>query len=697
MTLANKVDQFTADADIAHEIIHGGVNKTVITEGGVVPSFAKVIADKQQEINVAAGGILSQVNSALTSIKSSYYGPLAIAPAKRPDGTARQKGDRYFDTVTNSEMTWNGAAWFVANIDASAVTTQLSLKAALPLALKNGAHSKRITIIGSSSAAGFGATNGNGFAQRMATALTARGWTVANVSIGGDSTQSVINRFYSDVPPTSPDIVLIALTLGNENIQGSASGATIAQGFVDRMEKIASMCRQLGYLVMATTSLPRMDFDATSYQYVRQVNQILENSDIPLLGGSGAVDNWAGQYRAGMWSDSVHCNDIGHEAMFRAVPLSFFDRVQTYVPVEMPAKSYAYVPGVSTAQYPLVYPAESAFGSLTVAFYVRRPVGVTLGPNGGVGIMGYIATNQVNPNPLLRIRIGVDAWGLTLNGASDEILSTRLSSDATRIHLAVRSDYFTNTHSFFVDGVLTGSITADIGTITGVVFGGNAGNPAFNATGFEYDSMAVWRTGLTNEQIFELANGGRIPKAGLCLYSPGVDAFTQQGTQLVNLAPSSTAIVVQSTDVTVVKRDSAERRLLPLEARATALESKFPGRQTWIPAFTTAGVTYVTQAGTFSRIGDRMFFDFQIDWSAAPANTPLIVTMQGNAAALMTTTDMRITNNTMAAGSLPYGYMNAGQNTLTVLQIAPATAGGLPINAATGAGSIRCSGSYPAF
>lgn len=48
MTLQNKVSQFSADADLAHAIIHGpasGAGSTVDTEGGPVRTFAKIDAD----------------------------------------------------------------------------------------------------------------------------------------------------------------------------------------------------------------------------------------------------------------------------------------------------------------------------------------------------------------------------------------------------------------------------------------------------------------------------------------------------------------------------------------------------------------------------------------------------------------------------------------------------------------------------
>lgn len=121
MTLANKVDQFIADAGITHEIVHGSATTIVLTEGGPVPSLAKVIADQASALNVAAGGLLAQTTGVLAAIKATYYGPFAIAPVTRPDSSARQKGDRYFDTVAGAERTWNGAAWYTPNIDPAAL------------------------------------------------------------------------------------------------------------------------------------------------------------------------------------------------------------------------------------------------------------------------------------------------------------------------------------------------------------------------------------------------------------------------------------------------------------------------------------------------------------------------------------------------------------------------------------------------
>jgi hypothetical protein len=61
---------------------------------------------------------LEKLNN-LFSVSSTYYGPLAADPSTRPDGSARQVGDRYFNAVALQERTWNGSVWYVPNVNAS--------------------------------------------------------------------------------------------------------------------------------------------------------------------------------------------------------------------------------------------------------------------------------------------------------------------------------------------------------------------------------------------------------------------------------------------------------------------------------------------------------------------------------------------------------------------------------------------------
>ena len=60
--LQDKIDQFEADADLAHQIVHGDMETTVATEGGSVKSFAKAMAD------LDAAAAAAQAGSSTTSL-----------------------------------------------------------------------------------------------------------------------------------------------------------------------------------------------------------------------------------------------------------------------------------------------------------------------------------------------------------------------------------------------------------------------------------------------------------------------------------------------------------------------------------------------------------------------------------------------------------------------------------------------------
>ncbi|CAG2144403.1 hypothetical protein LMG31506_02998 [Cupriavidus yeoncheonensis] len=74
MSLAEKNTQFAADVDIAHQIVHGpasGAGSTVTTDGGPVRSLAKLVADKDADINSAANGVLANATAQATAASGS--------------------------------------------------------------------------------------------------------------------------------------------------------------------------------------------------------------------------------------------------------------------------------------------------------------------------------------------------------------------------------------------------------------------------------------------------------------------------------------------------------------------------------------------------------------------------------------------------------------------------------------------------
>lgn len=76
MTLASKVDQFTKDSDLAHQIVHAPRGTVVETEGGLVPSLATAMGDATEakerisalEAGQAAGRIVAKLWQTLQSV-----------------------------------------------------------------------------------------------------------------------------------------------------------------------------------------------------------------------------------------------------------------------------------------------------------------------------------------------------------------------------------------------------------------------------------------------------------------------------------------------------------------------------------------------------------------------------------------------------------------------------------------------------
>ncbi len=412
-------------------------------------------------------------------------------------------------------------------------------------------YTKKIVVFGSSVALGVGATNNQGWAYKLSQALASRGFTYSNVSIGGNTTQNLIDRFYTDVAPEDPDLVIIGLSLGNEGLAESGDKEATYNTYVRNMRKLVNMCRQQGYKVIVTGVYSRGNYTLTDYQYIRQADQELENSDIPYINFLGAVDDGTGKWRAGMFSDALHPNDVGHEAMFRAFPLSMFDNLlspSTYIPDT--ESYYTLVMGDTIGTVPLQYVAESVFGSFTVSCKVRRKSGFPAGKP----ILSL--ENSGGTSTPIRIRNNVDEWALT-NQGDDNIIATAIrSTNYERAALTVTYDYHSGILKLYVDGVLAGSANYTIPyNVDRVVFAGRSdGAGSFTLEGYEYSDFAVWRVALSAEQVYEAAHE-RISKASLALWSPVVDSGVQNGTRLVNLAPSDTFIRVGSAAVTAVPTD----------------------------------------------------------------------------------------------------------------------------------------------
>ncbi|RYY13073.1 MAG: hypothetical protein EOO36_16445, partial [Cytophagaceae bacterium] len=200
-------------------------------------------------------------------------------------------------------------------------------------------NGNKLTYIGSSVPYGTGATNNFGYTSIYAALLTARNtaglggpWVTANVSVPGNSTVDVTNRFDNDIFPQNGKYVFIGLSLGNEGIIGG--GQPIFNQFRDNMLALIKHSRANGLVPIVAGNYGRNDYTATEYGYVQRINALLNGWAVPTINLLGAVDDLSGSghYTAGYWYDALHPNDRGHAEMAHALVPSLLDALAAAKP-----------------------------------------------------------------------------------------------------------------------------------------------------------------------------------------------------------------------------------------------------------------------------------------------------------------------------------------------------------------------------
>ncbi len=196
----------------------------------------------------------------------------------------------------------------------------------------------KIVFFGSSVPFGQGATDKYGYASRYAALLAQRGaagqgtpWTMANISVPGDNTVKVLGRWERDLPPQQGRYVVYALALGNEGIHGG--GQPVFDQFVANMKVLIAKARAQGLVPVITNSYTRNDYTAQDYAYIRQLNLLLQGWGVPTVNLLGAVDDGAGHWATGYWSDALHPNDQGHAELMHAWVPSLFDALRAGKPL----------------------------------------------------------------------------------------------------------------------------------------------------------------------------------------------------------------------------------------------------------------------------------------------------------------------------------------------------------------------------
>jgi lysophospholipase L1-like esterase len=200
-------------------------------------------------------------------------------------------------------------------------------ESAIKTPLPQDAEGLKIVVIGSSVALGHKAWLYQGWVSLLEEALQQKyGHKILNLSEVGANVSRTIARFGSVVTPEQPDIVIIALSLGNEGLAYCRphERRAIQRRFESGLQHLVNMTRAVGARPILAGVYPHNDYSPEHHWLLQDTHNRMLNWGVPILDWLATVDNGQGRWREGISFDPAHPNTIGHQLMYEAIDLRLF-------------------------------------------------------------------------------------------------------------------------------------------------------------------------------------------------------------------------------------------------------------------------------------------------------------------------------------------------------------------------------------
>ena len=386
----------------------------------------------------------------------------------------------------------------------------------------------KISVMGSSVANGQGATNNHGYAYMYGELLDERfrnqeskfPWYTSGIAVNGNNTLNLLAR-YNDLIHDCGTYVIFGLSLGNEGIHNAADQQAVYNQFRDNMQTLIKKAREDGKYPVMMNNYTRGDFDASDYEYVKQMNLLIHEWDLPSINLLGAIDNgsgvWANGYQNG--DDIYHPTTDGHREFTYAMVPSLFDAIDAgkNQPVRVIGTSYSLAD-----KRVLEFTPEETVHPFTISFKVK----VTAD-----GIIASFA-NGGNATGTLKIQDGVVVYDSPLTG---EIKGTVNVTD-NQWHVVSLTHYYAQGRTLlYTDKVLAGELDEKL-TVGKFIVGDNT-----STVGREYSELFFYRSAMVQEEIDKLCDG-RMLKSSLEIYAP----LDGSKSTIENLAQSMNSVTLKT-------------------------------------------------------------------------------------------------------------------------------------------------------
>lgn len=393
----------------------------------------------------------------------------------------------------------------------------------------------KIAIFGSSVAKGSGDTTGTGgYTGYIRDLMSSRGWTVVNVSKGGDNTMKILPRFESQLLPEKPKYVILGLSLGNEGIYSSSETTRnrIFERYRSGMQYLIRICRENGMYPVVANCYARNDFEPVHYDASKKMNLIINTWDVPSINLLGTIDDGNGKWLNGYFHDKSHPDNKGHKELFYAYVPSLFDAIDAgkKIPYKVRSKRYLSVTDDKSGSA-LSYVPDDTIHSFALSFLFRTD---------DAGTIATIKDSKGSSAVILS-----EGKVVYRSQTDKELSSVYQTGDQKWQYVVLSHQYASGKTSLFVNGELADTLIEKI-LLQEIVIGGNWKNGMYpdSPSKASYRDVLIFRSALNIDEAKALFYD-QLLQSSLEIYAPLNDEKFIEGKEVINNAQSFSKLVVK--------------------------------------------------------------------------------------------------------------------------------------------------------
>ena len=444
-----------------------------------------------------------------------------------PDDTKLQKtGTTTYGGVVDLSKTvsgtYNAKTFYLSDETGTPYTSTINLNngtyditfdiATKTYTFNNSIDENRISVFGSSVSNGQGATNNHGYAymydellqSRVSEGLSNNAFRISSVAINGNNTTNLLGR-YDDLIHDFGKYVIFGLSLGNEGIHGASNQQNIFNQFRDNMQTLIGKVRADGKVPVVMNNYTRTDFTASDYEYIKQMNLLIHEWDLPSVNMLGAIDDGTGKWATNYQNpgDIYHPTTDGHREFYYAMVPSLFDALAAGKPLpERTSNTSLTLKNKSVIEFT---------GEETI-----HPFALSMTVKGKQeGRVASFRTESGNAT----ITVGADGK-VSYNSPSGSKLTSTTTLDNDSWHYVTLSHYWAQKRTLlFVDGEFAGELSEQL-VPTRFTIGDIS-----QSTERNYGELFFWRSALNADEVAAVVSG-KMLKSSLDIYASLSDGET---------------------------------------------------------------------------------------------------------------------------------------------------------------------------